>query len=167
MKNFFGNNCVSLSSRQPRKDLYLVRIQEINSLKRSTQQLPANTTSSPQTTSLVFTSTRRYGPRFLTPPLTTVSRPPTPLSYSSQSTTPLPMRLPPIIPPRLSGSANVRAPFAIAPTTMFKSTTTNKFCRDRKYSCVFWISADPYVCEDQRSFMERNCQFSCKFCTQN
>lgn len=96
--------------------MILVRIQEINAFRRSTQSIdPITTTNPPPTTSLVFTSTRRYGPRFLTPPPTMSSRPPTPLSYSVQSTTPQPIRrLPPIVPPRLGNSTLIDCVFLIS-----------------------------------------------------
>lgn len=126
--------------------MILVRIQEINAFRWSTQELDTSSAPNPPTTSLFFTSTRRYGPRFLTAPSVMSSRSPTPLSFSSRLTTPLPMRLPPIVPPRLGASVNIQPHLLIAPSSMSEGTTSRP-CKDRKYSCVFWISADPYACK--------------------
>uniref|UniRef100_A0A914LF23 ShKT domain-containing protein n=1 Tax=Meloidogyne incognita TaxID=6306 RepID=A0A914LF23_MELIC len=40
-----------------------------------------------------------------------------------------------------------------------------KKCSDKKSSCAFWIRAHSPVCAEQHHFMERNCAFSCGFCS--
>lgn len=37
-------------------------------------------------------------------------------------------------------------------------------CKDRKYSCIFWIRAHQNVCMEQKNFMRVNCAFTCGFC---
>uniref|UniRef100_A0A914LPM1 ShKT domain-containing protein n=1 Tax=Meloidogyne incognita TaxID=6306 RepID=A0A914LPM1_MELIC len=63
----------------------------------------------------------------------------------------------------------------ITTTEMLTTTNNNnddeivqimpKKCSDKKSSCAFWIRAHSPVCAEQHHFMERNCAFSCGFCS--
>ncbi|KAI6203002.1 ShKT domain-containing protein [Aphelenchoides besseyi] len=108
-----------------------------------------------ETTSTILNtpSTRRYGPRFLTPP----SAPPrawTPLSFS-HNPTPSPPLLPPLVVSQNDGTTNSR---------LETTVVTNKPCRDLKYSCLFWVAAEPRSCVEQKRFMQTNCAFTCNYC---